>query len=167
MGGSSVTSVDDMAVSPIQMDEKKPGARARFAQVNLVTEDMDRSMAFYRLLGVETGDMPEPWRAHHRTVTNVNDEITVEFDSAVSVGNWAPEWESARTGVVIGFVVDRDDEVDALVEALEGEGHRVLQQPHDAFFGARYAVVEDPDGISVGIMGPIDDSRRRMPDLPS
>lgn len=123
-------------------------------------------MAFYRLLGVELGDMPEPWQAHHRTVTSLNAEVTMEFDSVVSVGNWAPEWASVRSGVVIGFRVDSDDEVDSLVETVESKGHRVLQRPHDAFFGARYAVVEDPDGIGVGIMGPIDDSRRWIPDLP-
>lgn len=150
-----------------RMGEKKPGVRARFAQVNLVIADMERSMAFYRLLGVEVGDMPTPWGAHHRTITNVKDDVTVEFDSAVSVVNWAPAWDSVRTGTVIGFVVDSDDEVDAAVEMLAGEGHRVLQPPHDAFFGARYAVVEDPDGIGVGIMGPIDDARHWMPDLPT
>ena len=67
---------------------------------------------------------------------------------------------------MIGFVVDEAEDVDALVDALAMEGHRVLQSAHDAFFGARYGVVEDPDGIAVGIMGPIDDSLRWMPDLP-
>lgn len=143
------------------------GIRARFAQVNVVIADMERSMDFYRLLGVEIGDMPAPWGAHHRTVTNVNVDVTVEFDSAVSAVNWAPEWDPIRTGAVIGFVVDSADEVDAVVATLAAEGHRVLQPPHDAFFGARYAVVEDPDGIGVGIMGPIDDTNRWMPDPPN
>lgn len=143
-----------------------PRVQARFAQVNVVISDMERSLAFYRLLGVEVEDMPEPWSAHHRTVTNVDDDVTIELDSSVSVPNWASEWGESRTGVVIGFVVDSDDDVDAAVRLVEGEGHRVLQQPHNVFFGARYAVVEDPDGIAVGIMGPIDDARRWMPDLP-
>jgi catechol 2,3-dioxygenase-like lactoylglutathione lyase family enzyme len=149
------------------MAEKKPETRARFAQVNLVIADMERSLAFYRLLGVEVGDMPPPWGSHHNTVTNVNDDVTVEFDSAVSAANWAPAWDSVRPGVVIGFVVDSDDEVDTAVEKVAGAGHRVLQQPHDAFFGARYAAVEDPDGIGVGIMGPIDDTRGWMPEFPN
>jgi catechol 2,3-dioxygenase-like lactoylglutathione lyase family enzyme len=149
------------------MDENTPAISARFAQVNVVVADMERSLAFYRLLGVELGDMPPPWDAHHRTVSNVGDEVVVEFDSAVSVGNWAPGWDQVRTGAVIGFVVDSDDAVDVLVEAVSQEGHRVIQQPHNAFFGARYALVEDPDGIGVGIMGPIDDTRRWMPDPPS
>jgi catechol 2,3-dioxygenase-like lactoylglutathione lyase family enzyme len=140
--------------------------RARFAQVNIVISDMERSLAFYRTLGVDVEDMPEPWTAHHRTVNDVSPAVAVEFDSLESVVNWAPVWHPNRTGAVIGFVVQGDEDVDAAVALLAAEGHVVLQPPHDAFFGARYAVVEDPDGIPVGIMGPIDEARRWMPEPP-
>jgi hypothetical protein len=33
----------------------------------------------------------------------------------------------------------------------------------DAFWGARYAIVADPDGNDVGLMSPIDESRRTWP----
>jgi uncharacterized glyoxalase superfamily protein PhnB len=148
------------------MDEIQPVAGARFAQVNLVVSNMERSMGFYRLLGIEVTEMPEPWKVHHQQVTNVAEEVTFEFDSAASVINWASTWESGRTGALIGFEVDCDEDVDRVVTAIADAGHRVIQPPHLAFFGARYAVVEDPDGIPVGIMGPIDDSRRRMPQPP-
>ena len=35
------------------------------------------------------------------------------------------------------------------------------QEPYDAFWGARYAIVEDPDGNAVGLMSPIDPDRQR------
>jgi uncharacterized glyoxalase superfamily protein PhnB len=38
--------------------------------------------------------------------------------------------------------------------------------PYDAFWGARYAVVADPAGISVGIMSPADDAGRTAPPPP-
>jgi hypothetical protein len=34
-----------------------------------------------------------------------------------------------------------------------------------AFWGAQYAVIEDPDGNAVGIMSPIDPYRRSQPDF--
>ena len=37
------------------------------------------------------------------------------------------------------------------------------QPPFDAFWGARYAIVADPDGNDVGLMSPIDESRRTWP----
>jgi uncharacterized glyoxalase superfamily protein PhnB len=42
-------------------------------------------------------------------------------------------------------------------------GYRGLQLPFDAFWGARYAIVEDPDGIAIGLMSPIDPTRRTAP----
>ena len=145
----------------------EPAVRATLDQVNIVVSDMERSVAFYRLLGADVSDLPAPWGAHHRVITRTSGETTAELDSAASARNWAAGWEPGRTGVVIGFRVGSDAEVDASVQALASAGHRILQPPHDTFFGARYAVIEDPDGITVGIMGPIDDTRRWMPELPA
>jgi uncharacterized glyoxalase superfamily protein PhnB len=47
-----------------------------------------------------------------------------------------------------------------------GHAHRGHKAPEDAFWGARYAIVEDPDGNSVGIMSAIDESKRRPPPPP-
>ena len=33
----------------------------------------------------------------------------------------------------------------------------------DSFWGARYAIVEDPDGIAVGLMSPISAKHRAPP----
>ncbi len=41
------------------------------------------------------------------------------------------------------------------------------QDPYDAFWGARYAVVSDPDGNGVGIMSPPDPAMRTAPPEPS
>ena len=38
-----------------------------------------------------------------------------------------------------------------------------MQPPHDAFWGARYAIVEDPDGIAVGLMSPISPDFKSVP----
>jgi len=38
-----------------------------------------------------------------------------------------------------------------------------LQPPFDAFWGARYAIVEDPDGNVIGFQSPSDPERRTAP----
>ena len=74
-----------------------------------------------------------------------------------------PQEHKASAPVSVGcFVLTMSDsktpETDtsgALIrELLTAAGHRGLQAPYDAFWGARYAVVEDPDGIAVGLMSP-------------
>jgi uncharacterized glyoxalase superfamily protein PhnB len=62
--------------------------------------------------------------------------------------------------VVLGFRLASRESVDALYEELTGAGYRGAQPPYDAFWGARYAIVADPDGNSVGIMSPSDPERR-------
>jgi uncharacterized glyoxalase superfamily protein PhnB len=65
--------------------------------------------------------------------------------------------------VVVGFSVSSREEVDRLYGEMTAGGHRGLQAPFDAFWGARYAIVEDPDGIAVGLMSPILANRRSPP----
>ena len=50
---------------------------------------------------------------------------------------------------------------------LVAAGATTMHAPHDAFWGARYAIVTDPDGNHVGFMSPSDDAfRSRPPDPP-
>ena len=46
---------------------------------------------------------------------------------------------------------------------ISDTGNFGRQEPYDAFFGARYAVVRDPGGNDVGLMSPIDQHRRFTP----
>ena len=57
---------------------------------------------------------------------------------------------------VLGFNVDSRERVDQIYNDLTGAGYHGQQEPFDAFWGARYAVVEDPDGNAVRIMSPVD-----------
>ena len=57
----------------------------------------------------------------------------------------------------------RREAVDALYAELVGAGHTGAQEPFDAFWGARYAVVVDPEGTHVGIMSPLDPADESAP----
>src|SRR5262249_34588903 len=64
------------------------------------------------------------------------------------------------------FCVPSREEVDRVHARMTAAGHRSQKAPEDAFWGARYAIVEDPDGNSVGITSPIDESMRSPPPPP-
>ena len=53
--------------------------------------------------------------------------------------------------------------VDERFDALTRDGYRGLQPPFDAFWGARYAIIEDPDGVSIGLTSNIDLARGMQP----
>ncbi len=61
---------------------------------------------------------------------------------------------------MLGFRVTERETVDAIYADLTAAGAVGQQPPYDAFWGARYAVVTDPDGNAVGIMSAIDPARR-------
>lgn len=140
--------------------------RAVLDQLNIVVRDMDASIEFYEKLGVEIPDTLPEWRAHHRTVDVggdvPGDGLHVDLDSSAFAPMWNAGWrqEQGGGGVVLGFRLRSREDVDALYAELTVAGHRSQQAPYDAFWGARYAVVEDPSGNSVGLMSPVDPSRR-------
>lgn len=137
-------------------------------QVNLVARDVDATVAFYAMLGIDFMPVPEAWAtwaAHHRNA-EPGAGLDFDVDSPWSASTWNAGWPEGATGVVLGFKLPSSDAVDRLHGELVAAGHRSLQEPYDAFFGARYAVVADPDGNSVGLMGPRDDARRKAPPEP-
>ena len=68
--------------------------------------------------------------------------------------------------LLLFFGVSTPEEVDRLFEEMTRAGYAAGKAPEDAFWGARYAIVEDPDGNAVGIMSPVDPARRRPPPPP-
>jgi uncharacterized glyoxalase superfamily protein PhnB len=133
------------------------------SQLNLIVTDMDRTIAFYRLLGL---DIDEAAGAPHVAVTFANG-TSIEFDVTTSIEYWDAGWSQATGGTaVIGFHLESAERVDELFVALVGAGHRAHQRPFDAFWGGRYAIVDDPDGYPVGLMGPVDDARKHWPPAP-
>jgi uncharacterized glyoxalase superfamily protein PhnB len=149
----------------------EPRATVALEQINIVVREMQRSLAFYRLLGVSIPDMDDPqwaeWAPHHANGMASNG-VRVEFDSVAFAKQWNPGLDEARLGsaVLPMFHVSSREEVDRIHARVIAAGHHSHKAPEDAFWGARYAIVEDPDGNSVGIMSAIDPSMRRAPPPP-
>jgi catechol 2,3-dioxygenase-like lactoylglutathione lyase family enzyme len=146
-------------------------SRPKLNQLNIVASDPGASLQFYRRLGVE---IPEHfiWRTptgtHHAGAEGAGntEAIDLEIDSVPFARIWNRGW-SARAElagrVVVGFRFPSREAVDECYADLTGAGYNGLQPPHDAFWGARYAIVEDPDGIAVGLMSPQSNEHRSKP----
>jgi uncharacterized glyoxalase superfamily protein PhnB len=137
-------------------------------QIDFVVRDMEASLAFYRALGV---DIPESaiWRTasgiHHVDVPMPGGTI-VHFDSAALARVYDRGWrepEGTGTRNVFSFRVAARDDVDRIHAKLTALGYTSAQPPYDAFWGSRYAIVEDPDGNHVGLMSPRDPAKGTAP----
>jgi catechol 2,3-dioxygenase-like lactoylglutathione lyase family enzyme len=138
-------------------------AAPSLGQLNLVVADMAATVAFYRRLGLTIDDR-RPFAAHHLE-TEMPNGFVLEFDSVEFVKRWDAGWRG-RAGTarnVIGFNLPSRQAVDNLHADLTEAGYTSQQPPYDTFWGARYAVVEDPDGNPVGLMSPLDPARRTAP----
>ena len=140
-------------------------------QINLVCGDLDASIAFDRRLGVEIPDA-RVWRTttggHHASAADRSADQAIDFnlDSTAFAQCWNTGWKGRtdlRGRVVVGFGVPTRADVDAAFRDMTSAGYRGLQEPHDAFWGARYAILEDPDGIAVGLMSPVSPDKKSEP----
>ena len=139
----------------------------RLNQVNIVVRDMEAAVSFYRLLGVEVADTLTEWMPHHRDVESVADGFEASLDSTSFAPHWDQGFPRGGSGVVLSFRVGRREVVDELYARAIAAGYTGQQEPYDAFWGERYAVLEDPDGNPIGLMSDSNRSVRSAPPDPS
>jgi catechol 2,3-dioxygenase-like lactoylglutathione lyase family enzyme len=136
-------------------------------QVNVIARDWESSLGFYRLLGFDIGggEYPPGTGSRHAAVHMPEVSVSLEFDSPQMLRFYAADADHVH-GPIIGFAYPSAAAVDALVQRVTAAGHTVRQPPYDAFWGARYAIVEDPDGNAIGLMGPVDRTHGYAPGAP-
>jgi catechol 2,3-dioxygenase-like lactoylglutathione lyase family enzyme len=122
--------------------------RLTAAVIEIVSHDLDRSIAFYRLLGLAIPDADGPHVDVELPGGNKLMFDTEETMAAIHPG-WTPPSGPGR--LAIAFEVDSPGAVDALFERVVAEGHPGPLPPFDAPWGQRYATVEDPDGTSIDV----------------
>ena len=141
-----------------------PDRRPILDQVNLVSTNVAESVEFYRALGVEIPDTRPGWDVHHRTAEFGQEAVVdLDIDSAQFAAHWgASDLPSAP---LLSFRVQAREDVDAIYAEVTEAGYRGLREPYDTFWGARYAILEDPGGTAVGLMSvPAEDHRSPPPD---
>ncbi len=127
----------------------------RPALVELVVSDMARTLAFYRLLGLEIP--PEADHAPHVDV-ELGGAIRVAWDTHDTIRSFDPGWTPPAGGghrMGLAFACGDPEEVDAAWAELTDAGYEGHLAPWDAFWGMRYAVVHDPDGTPVDLFAPL------------
>jgi len=133
---------------------------AAFSHLNLIVRDMNATVAFYQRLGLTIQTSPDG--AH--SSADLPGGMQIEWDTA----EFAAIWDSSSRGPVAGgsvicFAVSARTEVDDLYARLIAAGYRGHQRPYDACWGSRFAIIDDPDGMAVGLMSPQEDEHKYWP----
>lgn len=133
-------------------------------QVNVIARDFDTTIDAYRAVGLDILDAVEwpPGTGALHTKATPDDGALIEFDNLAMARLWAPEWADPA-GTVLSLHLPSADDVDTRYADAVAAGWTSRQSPYLAFWGARYAIVADPDGNLFGFMGPIDRSQAYVP----
>ena len=123
--------------------------------IGIVVEDMGRSLAFYRQLGL---GIPESADSEPHVEVTLPGGLRLAWDTVETMRSFDPGWTAptGSSGVGFAFLVDSPADVDALYAELVSGGVKGHLEPWDAFWGQRYAVLLDPDGNDVSLFAPLE-----------
>jgi uncharacterized glyoxalase superfamily protein PhnB len=121
---------------------------ANLNAIGIVVSDMERSIRFYQLLGL---DVPEAPGEGHVETTLANG-TRLMFDTEEVVKSFRPDWTRATGNQLsIAFECGSPADVDETYARMVDAGFHSEKEPWDAFWGQRYAQLADPDGVPVDL----------------
>jgi uncharacterized glyoxalase superfamily protein PhnB len=114
--------------------------------IGIVSSHLERTRAFYRLLGVEIAEGDD-----HVEATLPNG-LRLMVDAEEVMRSFRPDWKR-ETGnqLALAFACASPAEVDETYARVVEAGFTGEKEPFDAFWGHRYATVLDPDGVPVDL----------------
>ena len=135
------------------------GIDARLDVIGLVVADMAASLAFYRRLGL---DIPADADAAPHVEVALPGGLRLFWDTEDTIRSFAPDWTVPAGGsrTSLAFRLPDPAAVDAAYAELTAAGYHGEHPPWDAFWGQRYAVLHDPDALTVDLFAPLSGSTR-------
>ncbi len=119
--------------------------------IGIVTADIQKSLAFYRQLGLEIPSVPDD--ENHVEITLENG-LRFAWDALEMMKTFDPHI-TLQPHSVGAFLCGSPGEVDTKYAELTRAGYESHLAPWDAFWGQRYATVRDPDGNTVDLFAPL------------
>lgn len=124
--------------------------KLKIDMIGLVATDMAATIQFYRHLGL---DLPDQEGPYWETTLPGGIRLSInDLEMIKGLGEWV---EPAGQRISLAFLAESVGEVDRAYSEIVGLGRRGVKAPFDAFWGQRYAQVEDPDGNLVDIFAPL------------
>lgn len=126
----------------------------QFDFIGIVTADLSASLAFYRLLGIDTpADQDD---APHVEV-ELPGGMRLAWDPVSTIQSFDPGFTlpTGENRIALAVQADSPAEVDEAYARVIAAGHRGHAEPWDAPWGQRYSTVLDPDGNSIDIYAPL------------
>ena len=127
----------------------------RLDLIGIVVQDMARSLAFYRQLGL---DLPADADSQPHVEMALPGGLRLAWDTVETIHSFDPTWTPPTGGprTALAFACDSPAEVDRVYAELTLAGYEGHKEPWDAFWGQRYAALHDPDGNGIVLQATAD-----------
>ncbi len=130
--------------------------------LGLVVQDMGKSLAFYRRLGLA---IPEGSEEQTHVEVKMGSGLTFFLDSRPS--RWDPRFVrrddpggmEASDGYrsILEFYLKTRDAVEAKYTELTALGYQSHRTPYETSFGMYFAMINDPDGNTILLSGDLEE----------
>lgn len=123
--------------------------------IGIIVTDMGESIGFYQLLGLEfpEGSSEAP---HAEAILPSGMRLLLDTEDVIAGfdASFTPPTSRGRIGLAVRC--PSPGEVDEVFRTIVAAGHRSHLEPFDAFWGQRYAGVQDPDGNVIDLYAALD-----------
>ncbi|MEU7768804.1 VOC family protein [Nocardia sp. NPDC049190] len=118
--------------------------------IGIVVTDMAAAVSFYRRLGI---DFPVGSEQEAHAEAALPNGLRLALDTEAVIASFHPGWTPPQRAGRVGIAFRCADpaDVDTVYADLVNAGYHGELKPWDAFWGQRYAVVNDPDGNGIDL----------------
>lgn len=118
--------------------------------VGISSADLKKTVEFYSLLGFQFPDFKDDEQHLEPLISDGGARLMIDSVSTLKdiLG------QEPKPGNHSSFAIhyDSPEEVNLVAEKVKQTGFKVVSEPRDAFWGQRYAIVEDPGWVQGGFV---------------
>jgi len=121
--------------------------------IGIVSADVERSLSFYGLLGLAVPEY-DPKEDHFQC--ELGGGVSLMWDTVALIQQITPGYvHGSGSSIGLAFQCETPAQVDEVYSRIIAAGFKSEKAPWDAFWGQRYAVVQDPDGNATSLYAPM------------
>jgi len=121
----------------------------KLAAVGVTTSNMKKTVSFYTILGFKFPNYNSE-EGHVEAISPAG-SVRLMIDLKQIIKDIINEDPKPGNHSIFALEYDSVEELNQIVIEVESAGFKSIKEPWDAFWGQRYAVVEDPDGYKVDL----------------
>lgn len=122
--------------------------------ISVTSTDLEKSVQFYSLLGFAFPSFEKDKK--HISSDSEEGEVRLMIDTADLIESITGSKPIPSNHSSFAILCDTASKVDEVSAKIKDVGFVVTKEPWDAFWGQRYAIVQDPDGYMIDLFAPLE-----------